>query len=106
MDSFREFCGYLLGLGFCLLAVAMCGLAWMGLDDAFGWRLALGGVVVSLLLRINFPIMIGLYLYAHHMMNWGMAESIAFAIPGFLLIIPSIAVEVFGTLVGAAVRRS
>jgi len=106
MDSFREFCGYLLGLAFCLFAVGMCGLAWMGLDDAFGWRYALGGVVVSLLLRINFPILIGLYLYAHNIMNWGMVESIAFAIPGFLLIIPSVAIEVFGALVGTAVRRT
>jgi hypothetical protein len=105
MDSFREVCGYVLGLAFCLLAVAMCGLAWIGLEDAFGWRWALGGVVVSMLLRINFPILIGLYLYAHNIMNWGTPESLAFAIPGFLLIIPSVAVEVFGTLVGAAVRR-
>lgn len=105
MDSFREVCGYVLGLAFCLLALALCGLAWIGLEDAFGWRWALGGVVVSMLLRINFPLLVGLYLYANGIMHWGIPESIAFAIPGFLLIIPSVAMDVFGALVGTAVRR-
>lgn len=105
MESFREFCGYLLGLAFCLLAIAMCGLAWLGLDDAFGWRWALAGVVASLLLRVNFTILIGLYFYAHNIMDWGVSESLAFAIPGFLIIIPSVAVHIFGALVGTAVRR-
>nr|WP_310523512.1 hypothetical protein [Polymorphobacter sp.] len=105
MESFREICGYLLGLAFCLLALAMCWLAWLGLEDAFGWRWAIGGVAVSVMLRINFPILVGLYLYANGIMHWGIPESIAFAIPGFLLIIPSVAVDIFGVLVRTAARR-
>ncbi|WP_188761275.1 hypothetical protein [Sandarakinorhabdus glacialis] len=105
MDDLKEFCGYLLGVAFCLMAIALCAAAWVGLEDQFGWRLALGGVALSLLIRINFPLIVGLYLYASNVWGWGMPESITFALPGFLLFMPSIAVEVFGTLVSVAARR-
>jgi hypothetical protein len=34
-----------------------------------------------------------------------MAESIAFALPGMLIIMPIVATSVFGALVGTAARR-
>ena len=42
MQAAREFFGYALGLAFCIAALALCGLAWIGLEDMFGWRWALG----------------------------------------------------------------
>ena len=103
--SGRLVSGYVLALAFCLAAMLMCGVAWVGLEDGFGWRWALGGVVVSLLLRINFPVLLGLYLFAHNIWGWPIFESAAFALPGLLLLLPSIAIDVFGALVGTAVRR-
>jgi hypothetical protein len=105
MDNVRDFFGYLLGLAFCLAALMLCWLAWMGLENQFGWRWALGGVIVGVLLRINFPVVVGLYFYAHNLMDWPMAESMAFALPGLLLIAPSVATTVFGAIVGTAARR-
>lgn len=105
MDSIKDFCGYLLGLAFCAVALMLCGLAWIGLDNAFGWKWALGGVLLSILIRINFPVVVGLYFYAQTVLGWPMAESIAFALPGMLIILPSVATNVFGFLVGVAARR-
>ncbi|MGL4541516.1 MAG: hypothetical protein ACRCUI_03285, partial [Polymorphobacter sp.] len=61
MQGIREFFGYALGLAFCIAALALCGLAWLGLEDMFGWRWALAGVVVCLLARVNVPVLVGLY---------------------------------------------
>ncbi|MFZ4690271.1 MAG: hypothetical protein ACOYLS_13610 [Polymorphobacter sp.] len=105
MDGFREFCGYILGLVFCAATVLLCAIAWFGLENMFGWRWALAGIVLSVLVRINFPVVIGLYFYAHNIWDWPMAESIAFALPGLLIIVPSVATGVFSLLVGTAARR-
>ena len=90
---------------FCAVAVMLCWIAWLGLDNAFGWKWALGGVALSAAIRINFPVVFGLYFYAERVLGWPMAESIAFALPGLLLILPSVATGVFGFLVGTAARR-
>ncbi|PZN93647.1 MAG: hypothetical protein DCF31_12075 [Alphaproteobacteria bacterium] len=105
MDTVRELLGYLLGVAFCIGGLVLCGIAWMGLQNEFGWQLALAGVVVSILVRVNFPLVVGLFLYAHNLWGWSQAESIAFAVPGLLLLLPSIATEVFSVLVGATQRR-
>lgn len=105
MQIVREFLGYTLGLAFCIAALALCGLAWLGLEDMFGWRWALGGVVVCLLARVNVPVLVGLYFYALNVLGWSQIESFAFALPGLLIIVPSMAVEVFSVLVGSAARR-
>jgi hypothetical protein len=105
MQPVREFTGYVLGLAFCIAALALCGLAWLGLEDSFGWRWALGGVVIALMVRVNIPVLVGLYLYALNILHWNQVESLAFALPGLLIIVPSMAVEVFSVLVGAMARR-
>jgi hypothetical protein len=105
MQSAREFVGYMLGLAFCIAALTLCGLAWLGLENMFGWRWALGGVVICLVARVNVPVLVGLYLYALNVLGWSQAESFAFALPGLLIIVPSMAVEVFTVLVGSAARR-
>jgi hypothetical protein len=105
MDSIKDFFGYLLGLAFCLAALALCWIAWIGLEHQFGWRWALGGVVLGVVARINFPVVVGLYFYAHNLLDWPMAESIAFSLPGLLIIVPSVATAVLGMLVGTAARR-
>lgn len=101
----RELFGYILGVVFCIAAMVLCAFAWLGLDDMFGWRWALGAVVAGLLVRVNIPILVGLYFYALNILGWGQAESIAFAMPGLLIIVPSMAIEVFTVLVGAPARR-
>jgi hypothetical protein len=105
VQGVREFFGYVLGLAFCIAALALCGLAWLGLDDQFGWRWALGGVVLCLMVRVNIPVLVGLYFYALNILGWSQMESFAFALPGLLIIVPSMAVEVFTVLVGAVARR-
>lgn len=105
MDNVKDLFGYLLGLAFCLAALMLCWLAWIGLEGQFGWRLALGGVVLGVVARINFPVVVGLYFYAHNILDWPMAEAIAFSLPGLLIIAPSVATGVFGMLVGTAARR-
>lgn len=105
MGIVRDIFGYLMGLAFCAAALVLCWLAWLGLEDMFGWRWALGGVVVSLLMRINFPVIVGLYFYAYNIMGWPQPQAFAFALPGLLILLPGIAMEVFGLLVGTAARR-
>lgn len=105
MDSVRDIFGYLLGLAFCIGGLVLCGLAWAGLQNEFGWQIALGAVVLSLLIRINFPLIVGLFLYASNIWGWSTIESVAFAAPGLLLLLPSVATEVFTILVGSTARR-
>lgn len=105
MQGVREFLGYVMGLAFCIAALTLCGLAWLGLEDMFGWRWALGGVVLALMVRLNIPVLVGLYLYALNILGWSQVESFAFALPGLLIIVPSMAVEVFSVLVGSMARR-
>jgi hypothetical protein len=105
MQGVREFLGYVMGLAFCIAALTLCGLAWLGLEDMFGWRWALGGIVLSLMVRINIPVLVGLYFYALNILGWSQMESFAFALPGLLIIVPSMAVEVFSVLVGSMARR-
>jgi hypothetical protein len=105
MQTVREFFGYTLGLAFCIAALALCGLAWLGLENMFGWRWALGGIVVCLLARVNIPVIVGLYFYALNILDWSQMEAVAFALPGLLIIVPSMAVEVFTVLVGSTARR-
>ncbi len=105
MENVREFCGYVLGLAFCAVAVILSAIAWFGLEGMFGWKWALSGIVVSLVVRINFPIIVGLYYYAFNILGWPMPESIAFAVPGLIFIVPSVAVHIFGMIVGTLARR-
>lgn len=105
MDTFRDFLGYLLGAVFCMGGLVLCGFAWSGLMTEYDWRLALGAVIVSILIRVNFPLIVGLFLYAHNIWGWSTPEALAFAAPGLLLLMPSVAMEVFSVLVGAQVRR-
>jgi hypothetical protein len=105
MENIKDFCGFLLGLAFCAAALILSAIAWVGLENALGWRWALGCVVASLLMRINFAVVAGLYSYASYVLGWPMAESIAFALPGMLIIMPVVATSVFGALVGTAARR-
>ncbi len=105
MDALREFCGYLLGFAFCLAALALCGVAWIGLENQFGWQYSLIGIVACLAIRINFPLLVGLFFYATNVMAWGQLEAVAFASPGLLLLVPSIAAEIFSILLGVTARR-
>lgn len=105
MDGLKDFCGYLLGFAFCAAALILCGMAWIGLEDVFGWRWALGGVILGIVIRLNIPVLVGLYFYAHNVLGWPQPEALVFALPGFLIMTPSVAVEVFGLLVGTAARR-
>jgi hypothetical protein len=105
MENMREFCGYMLGLAFCAMALVLCAIAWFGLQDMFGWQWAIGGILLSLVVRINFPVVVGLYYYAYNVFGWPMPESIAFALPGLLIILPSVAMSIFGMIVGTAARR-
>lgn len=105
MEAVREFCGYLLALAFVVASVAMCGIAWLGLSDEFGWRVALLAVAASAAIRVNFPLLVGLYLFAFHSWGWSSFQSLAFAAPGLLLLMPSIASEVFAILMGSPTRR-
>jgi hypothetical protein len=105
LETIREFLGYLLGVAFCIGGLVLCGIAWSGIEMEYGWKLALAGVFVSILIRINFPLIVGLYLYAHNIWGWPPPEALAFAAPGLLLLLPSVAMEVFSVLVGAPARR-
>lgn len=105
LGVFREFCGYLLGLAFVILGIGLCGIGWIGLSDQFGWRIALITVAAGAVSRINFPLLIGLFLFAQN--SWGLSnlEALGFAAPGLLLLLPSITAEVFSILMGSATRR-
>ncbi len=105
MQTIREFLGYMLGIAFCIGGLVLCGIAWSGLQMEYGWQWALAGVAVSVLIRINFPLIVGLYLYAHNIWGWSTPEALAFAAPGLLLLLPSVAMEVFNVLVGAPAKR-
>jgi hypothetical protein len=81
------------------MALIFSAIAWFGLEAAFGWQWALIGVGISTLLGVNVPLLFGLYLYAQNQFGWPTSASIAFALPGLSLLLPSIARECFGFLV-------
>ncbi|KPF67311.1 hypothetical protein IP88_12450 [alpha proteobacterium AAP81b] len=106
MALVREFCGYLLGVAMCLMALALSGLAWLGLENEFGWQYALGAVVAGGIVRINVALPVGLFLYASNLWGWPMPQALAFATPGLVLVIPSFAVHLFTIVVGNPARRA
>ncbi len=99
MVSVRGACGYLLGLCFCAAALILSGIAWFGLEAAFGWQWALVGVALGALVSVNVPLLVGLYLYASHQFGWPMADSVAFALPALFLLTPGTVRTSFGFLV-------
>ena len=99
MISVRGACGYLLGMCSCAAALIPSGIAWFGLEAAFGWQWALVGVAISALVQVNAPLVVGLYLYAHNQFGWPMPQSTTFAMPALLLLLPTITKESFGFLV-------
>lgn len=105
MNIIRDFGGYLLGLAFCVLAFLLCFMAWTGLEVMFGWQWALGGVVLAVLIRVNLPVLVGLYFYATTILGWQQPDAVLFALPGLLIVMPSVAVEVFELLVHTTARR-
>ncbi len=105
MESVRDLFGYILGLAFCLVAMALCAIAWSGLEATFGWRVALGGVFVSILMRLNFAVFTGLFFYASGILGWPLADSIGFAVPGLMLVTPGVTVAIFSFLVSTPIRR-
>jgi hypothetical protein len=105
MESIKDFCGFLLGLAFCAAALILSAIAWIGLEGTLGWQWALACIAASLLMRINFAVVAGLYCYGAYVLGLPMAESIAFALPGMLIIMPVVASSIFGALVGTAARR-
>ena len=104
MDNFRDIMGYISGIVFCLGGMVLCYLAWLGLSDEFGWRWALAGIGVCLLIRVNIPLLVGLVYFAHNIWGWPLPESVGFAIPGVLFLLPSIATDLFSFLVGTTAR--
>ena len=54
--SGRLVSGYVLALAFCLAAMLMCGVAWVGLEDGFrhGWNLSpLGGTIQQIAYHVK-----------------------------------------------------
>jgi thiamine transporter ThiT len=105
LSLFREFFGYLLGMAFCVLAVAACGLAWLGLEAEFGWQWALGAVVVGVIFRINIALPVGMFFYASHAWAWPLPQALAFSAPGLLLVLPTLAISLFAMLIGRPAAR-
>ncbi len=105
MQQVREFCGYLLGGALCIAALALCGLAWLGLEAELGWQWALAAVVVGAVARINVALPVGLYLYAGIFWGWPMAQALAFSAPGLLLVLPALGFGLLGLVVGRATAR-
>lgn len=106
MALVREFCGYLLGVAMCLMALAFCGFAWLGLEHEFGWQYALAAVVAGGVVRINVALPVGLFLYAGNFWGWPIAPALAFSAPGLVLVLPSFAIGLFTTIVGNPARRA
>lgn len=105
MALVREFCGYLLAVALVLIALALCGLAWIGLDAEFGWQVALAAVVAGAVIRVNAALPIGLFLYAGHAWGWDITAAVMFSLPGLMLVLPSTAVNLFTTIVGNPAAR-
>lgn len=105
MALVREFCGYLLGVALVLIALALCGLAWIGMEAEFGWQLALAAVVAGALVRVNAALPVGLFLYAGHAWGWELPAAVVFSLPGLLLVLPSAAVGLFSAIVGNPATR-
>ncbi len=101
----REFCGYLMGVAFCMIALALCGLGWLGMESEFGWKWALAAVVAGAVVRVNAALPIGLFLYASNVWDWPMPQALAFSAPGLILLLPSLATSIFVVLVGRPATR-
>lgn len=105
MALLREFCGYLLGVALVLIALALCGLAWIGMEAEFGWQLALAAVVAGAVVRVNAALPLGLFLYASHAWNWELTAAVVFSLPGLLLVLPSTAIALFSAIIGSPITR-
>lgn len=62
--------------------------AVIGLNDWLGILGAVGGFLLAILLRTSIPIIIGAFLCAHNVWDWGWLGSAIFAAPLLVLAIP------------------
>jgi hypothetical protein len=98
MAAARELLGYVMGAIFASVAVMMMGMAWLGLDKAIGWQLALVVLVVSLTIRVNIFVLLGAYLFAAHHWGFSSMNAAVFMLPGFMFVTPGVAITLFGAI--------
>ncbi|WP_439532607.1 hypothetical protein [Polymorphobacter sp.] len=98
MAAAREVLGYIMGAIFAAAAMVMMGLAWLGLDHVLGWEWAAGVLAFSLVVRVNFFLLAGMYLFAHRV--WGLPpmEAAMLVLPGLMYVAPSITLPLFGAI--------
>ena len=94
MIQIRETVGIFAGIVLAGIAVFAMGVAWLGLESAVGWQYALGGIGLSILLRVGAAVPAGLFFFAHNIWGWDFYEAALFAMPGLLLVLPSVAAAI------------
>jgi hypothetical protein len=98
MAQARELLGYIMGAIFASIALLMMVLAWMGLNDAYSWKMALGLLVFSMIIRVNLFLVAGCYLFAHSVWGFSVFESMIFALPSLMYIAPAVSMPMFGAI--------
>ena len=98
MAAAREFLGYLMGAIYASVAILMMVMAWMGVDSMFGWQLALGLLVFSLMIRVNLFVLFGAYLFASHVWGFSPLEAVVFMLPGLMFLSPAVITTLFGAV--------
>lgn len=98
MSAAREFLGYVMGAIYASVAILMMVMAWMGMDRMFGWQMALGLLLFSLVIRINLFVLLGSYLFASHVWGFPALQAAVFVLPGLMFLSPGIMTTLFGAV--------
>ena len=69
-----------------------------GIAHSYGWGWSVGAVVLSLFFRFPFALAFGCYLYVTEVLRWPAAYGVLFAVPGLVLMVPTLVVSLLSGL--------
>ena len=91
---------YIFGIVFVCWAIAQFIAGYAGISSYAGTGWAITAVIVSLIFRFTLPITVGAFYGAFTVWGWPWYWALIFAVPGLILIIPSMLISTLDLLKG------
>ena len=99
-DNALEYAGCLIPILFLVYGISQLVAGYQGIAFYLGGGWAVAALLASLFFRFTLPITIGSFFGAMDVWGWNWFLALIFAVPGLLLLIPSIMAAAVGVIRG------